>query len=135
MTEVSPLSFSDLQDIAVRAAATPPCADCAPLLRPGWEALSTSADVDRLQRVGSLRPPDDGTADEPTLTEHHPAGTSYWSPDAPIAPRFFPANRCDVWVCSRCSRAFLRYTEYGGYYHEERIRPLRPEVLVDAAAG
>ena len=67
--------------------------------------------------------------DEPTLDEHHPAGTHFWSPDAPIAPAFHPANRCDVWQCSACGRAFLRYTEYGGYYQDERVRRLDPALI------
>jgi hypothetical protein len=75
-------------------------------------------------QVGTLR---DENADEATLDEYHPDGTHGWSPDAPIALGYFPYNRCDVWQCVDCGRAYLRYTEYGGYYHDERIR------LVDAA--
>ena len=63
------------------------------------------------------------------MTEYHPDGTRYWSANAPIAVDFFPYNRCEVWACKRCSRAFLRYTEYGGYYIEPRIRLLNPALL------
>jgi hypothetical protein len=31
-----------------------------------------------------------------------------------------------------CARPLLRYTEYGGYYVEERIRDLDARLLVDA---
>ena len=88
-----------------------------------------SFDRKALRKVGTLRIPGDN---EPTLLEHHPAGTNGWSPDAPIAPIFFPYNRCDVWQCANCARLFLRYTEYGGYYEEERIRPLDPQLVIDA---
>jgi hypothetical protein len=62
--------------------------------------------------------------DDPTVEEYHPAGTDAWSPEAPIAPAFHPFNKSDVWRCATCHRVFLRYTEYGGYYHEERIREI-----------
>jgi hypothetical protein len=87
--------------------------------------------VDRatLERVGTLRDP---AIEEPTVAEYHPDGTNAWSPDAPIAPAWFPYNRCDVWRCAACARAFLRYTEYGGYYAEERVRELDARLIVDA---
>jgi len=99
----------------------PGCATCAAIKAPGWEALPGGFDASVLRKIGTLRPPG---VDEPTLEEFHPAGTRSWSPDAPIAPAFFPYNRCDAWECRSCRRPFLRYTEYGGYYVEERIREL-----------
>jgi hypothetical protein len=87
----------------------------------GWESLSGASDASHLQPVGTLR---DEALDEPTLDEHHPHGTHLWSPDAPIAPRWHPYNLCTVWQCPTCARAFLRYTEHGGYYVDERIRLL-----------
>ena len=104
-----------------------PCVACAAVRAPGWEALPSSLDRAALRKVGTLRRAE---VEDPTLEEHHPGGTHAWSPDAPIAPAFFPYNRCEVWQCARCARAFLRYTEYGGYYVEERIRELRPELVV-----
>ena len=35
-------------------------------------------------------------------------------------------------VTADSRRAFLRYTEYGGYYVEERVRPLQAALVVDA---
>jgi hypothetical protein len=102
------------------------CPRCAALRCPGWEAFSATADESSLRRIGSLRPPGD---QEPTLDEYHPQGTSYWSPEAPIAPAFHPYNRCELWSCVGCGRPFLRYTEYGGYYVEPRIRELRSELI------
>jgi len=123
------LDFAQLQQIA-NAHARAACPGCAALVCPGWETLSATFDRGNLRRLGTLRDP---AIDDPTLQEFHPAGTTHWSPDAPIAPAFFPYNRCEAWACVRCSRPFLRYTEYGGYYEEERIRELDPRLLVDAA--
>jgi len=107
------------------------CPRCAALRAPGWEALPGGFERAALRQVGTLRQPG---LDDPTLEEYHPQGTRGWSPDAPIAPRYFPYNRCDVWQCVQCGRPFLRYTEYGGYYVEERIRELHAALVVDATA-
>jgi hypothetical protein len=127
MTEPLPLlDLATLRALAEAAAAQAACAPCAALRCAGWEALPPGDDLPRLQAVGSLQDPAD---EDPTLDEHHPAGTHYWSPEAPIAPRHFPYNRCGVWQCRDCGLAFLRYTEYGGYYQEARIRALDPARL------
>ncbi|MEY2894007.1 MAG: hypothetical protein RJA98_3915, partial [Pseudomonadota bacterium] len=85
--------------------------------------LSSTFDRATLRRVATLVQPGDGSdSEEPTLSEYHPNGTHSWSPDAPIAAAWFPTNRCEVWGCVDCGRAYLRYTEYGGYYEEERVR-------------
>lgn len=110
--------------------AHPPCTRCAALKAPGWEALSATFEQSSLRKVATLRRPD---VEDPTLAEYHPAGTNAWSPDAPIAPAFFPYNRCDVWQCVQCGRPFLRYTEYGGYYIEERIREVVTRRVTDAS--
>ena len=125
----APLSIAQLRELA--RAARPPgsCLACQALVCPGWEAIPGSLARDALERVGTLRDP---AIDDPTVAEYHPAGTHAWSPDAPIAPAWFPTNRCDAWRCRSCARAFLRYTEYGGYYTEERIRELDDRLVVDA---
>lgn len=122
------LERDDILRLARQSAAAEPCDRCAAVARPGWEALPGGFDASVLERVGTLRPPG---ADEPTVEEFHPHGTHAWSPDAPIALGWFPYNRCDVWQCTACARAYLRYTEYGGYYQEERIRPLSLGLIVD----
>jgi len=106
-----------------------PCAVCSELVCPGWESLPGGFERSRLRRIGTLRRAGD---EEATLTEHHPTGTNAWSTDAPIAPAFFPYNRCDVWQCTACTRPFLRYTEYGGYYEDERIRVLNADLIHDS---
>lgn len=116
---------------ALAAAAGPRCPACERLAAIGWESLSQPPDAAHLRPVGTLR------ADlfvEPTLAEYHPNGTRYWSPDAPVAPAWFPYNRCEVAQCLRCRQVFLRYTEYGGYYQESRIRALDPARIVDVPA-
>jgi hypothetical protein len=130
MADTPPLlGFQQLQQIA-SAFSGMPCPACTALVCPGWETLSATFERLNLRRVGTLR---DAAVDDPTLQEFHPGGTTTWAADAPIAPAFFPYNRCDVWECVRCRRPFLRYTEYGGYYEEERIRQLDGGLLVNAA--
>ena len=130
-TEPPHLGAADLVRIAAQAAAAPACAACAPLAGPGWESLPASSAIDGMRRVGTLR--QDGV-EEPTYREYHPRGSHAWSADAPIAPAFFPYNRCDLWQCVACARPFLRYTEFGGYYEDERIRALRAELVDDTPA-
>jgi hypothetical protein len=80
----------------------------------------------QMNPLGTLRDPD---LYEPTFEQHHPKGTNYDSVDAPIAVHHFPYNRCDVFSCDTCRRALLRYTEYGGYYVDQRVRWARAECL------
>jgi hypothetical protein len=123
------LTAADLRRLAHREPPVGACPHCQHLVCPGWESLHSTFDRASLRRVGTLKPPGD---DEPTLAEHHPAGTHSWSADAPIAPAFFPYNRCEVWLCVGCARPFLRYTEYGGYYQDERIREIQADLIDDA---
>ncbi len=106
------------------------CGVCAPLQCAGWDSMPGSFDASALVRVGTLRRDE---VEEPTLAEHHPLGTHSWSVNAPIAPAFFPYNRCDVWACKACARPFLRYTEYGGYYEDQRIRQVSAALIDDAS--
>lgn len=102
----------------------------------GWESVSDDRwPVRAMQKLGSLRATsdtDDAPAAEPSYAEFHPQGTRYESPDAPIAPRFFPYNRCDVFACGQCQRVLLKYTEFGGYYVDHRVRVLNPDRVTDA---
>ncbi|MDM0070656.1 hypothetical protein [Variovorax sp. J31P207] len=121
----SQLIEEQLRVLAAAAEGHPRCAECAVLWRPGWESVSGATQVGHLMLVGSLRTED--AADH--LEEYHPQGTHLWSPQAPIALGWHPYNQCSVWSCTACKSAFLRYTEYGGYYQEERLRPLLAELL------
>ena len=121
------LGAAALAALAQQAHAAPPCTDCGPLNCPGWESLPGSVDASVLQPLGTLRDPE---VADPSLEEFHPRGTHTWSADAPIAPAFHPYNQCGVWACRACRRVYLRYTEYGGYYHDERIRQVNPALVV-----
>ncbi|WP_322104459.1 hypothetical protein [Paraburkholderia sp. J41] len=105
----------------------PECA-CTKASLEGWQSQPLSLDETRLVTVGTLRNADDP---EPAYSEYLPEGTTYWSPEAPVAPRFFPYNRCDVWQCTACNRLYLRYTEGGGYFVDRRIRALHSRLIAD----
>ncbi len=111
-----------LRTLAAQAQA--PCANCASLAGDGWQSVPSSFVRDALEPLGRLPAPDsaDGTGYDATLHEHHPHGSDYWSPQAPIALGWFPYNRSSAWRCTHCAGVLLRTTEYGGYYEEERIR-------------
>lgn len=123
------LNTDALSALARQSRDRPACVACAAHDYAAWESVHAWFDAERLQLVGTLRQESDG---EPTFAEHHPHATHGSSPNAPIAPAFFPYNRCDVWQCTVCRHAFLRYTEYGGYYQDPRIRSLNPGLIDDA---
>ncbi len=111
------------------AQATPRACDCALRRIAPWDSVPDGDwPAGQMIAVATLR---DADLDEPTLLEFHPDGTRYESPDAPVALRFFPYNRCDVWHCGRCDQHWLRYTEFGGYYVDHRVRRLNPAQVVD----
>jgi hypothetical protein len=94
-----------------------------------WTRVPATFPEAQMRTIGTLV---DDPYLEPTYAEHHPHGSHYWSPEAPIALRHYPANRCSVQQCGVCGRCCLRYVEAGGYYVEPRIRALDPALLVDA---
>ena len=127
MTTEQAMSADDLIGLADSAGDRAGCPRCAALVCKGWESVPGGYDRANLKRVGSLRDPND---EDPTVAEYHPDRTHGWSADAPIALGWFPYNRCDVWQCVGCGRPFLRYTEFGGYYNDERVRELQPRLIV-----
>lgn len=122
----TPLNAKQLLSLAQTVQTHEGCTTCAPLICPGWESVPSVFNSDSLKLVGTLR--QDGA--EETWDEFHPKGTQIWSADAPIAINFHPYNKCNIYQCKNCTRLFLRYTEYGGYYVDERIRELRAELIV-----
>ena len=95
---------------------------------PGWESFTEERwPKDLMRGLGTLR---DADSYEPTTDEFHADGTRYESPTAPIAVSFFPYNRCDVYGCTQCHRALLRYTEFGGYYVDHRVREVQSALVV-----
>ncbi len=114
---------------ALSPAATARACSCALGACPGWESLAEYRwEAGQMTAVATLRDP---ALEEATLEENHPQGTRYDSADAPVAIKFFPYNRSDVWHCSRCDRHLLRYTEFGGYNVDPRVRALDPAKIID----
>jgi hypothetical protein len=120
------LNTNQLLEIALSPPTKPACDTCAPLSCKGWESIPSGFNSESLIPIGTLRI--EGTQE--CWDEHHPNGTNQWSSDAPISPKHYPYNRSDVCECKSCKKRFLRYTEYGGYYFDERIRELNPKLIV-----
>jgi hypothetical protein len=117
--------------------ASPQKCQCALGSCAGWESVTQERWPDsQMTAVGSLRAEhaegESALDSEPTFEEFHPQGTRYESTLAPFAPQFFPCNRSDVFSCNRCQRVLLKYTEFGGYYVDHRVRALNGELVVDA---
>jgi hypothetical protein len=129
-------SPSAMDETALRAAlGTPKNQACNCAVGPclAWESLGEGRwPAAHMAKLGTLR---DADIYEPTFEEFHPQGTRYDSVDAPVAVRFFPYNRCDVFSCRQCSRSLMRYTEFGGYYVDHRVRELRVQLLTDPSAA
>jgi hypothetical protein len=126
----TPLTYAQLLHVARRSSVvTQPCA-CLAKSFAGWEGLPVSIKENQLREIGSLIAAEE---EDLTLDEYHPDGTSYWSEKAPLAPQFFPYNRCKVCECVDCGRVYLRYAEAGAYHIEQRIRSLDPALMVDVA--
>ena len=91
-----------------RLAHTPP-SQCQCALRAclGWDSVSNERWPEQHMRgAGTLRQPLPEGQTEASFEEHHPQGTRYDSPQAPIALDFFPFNRCDVYTCTRCGSRY-----------------------------
>ena len=136
MTTKPPRLDAQALNALSKAASTQKC-QCALGPCAGWESMTEDRwPAPHMTAVGSLRAAQDDSdvalGSEPTFEEFHPEGTRYESPLAPIAPAFFPYNRCDVFACNRCQRVLLRYTEFGGYYVDHRVRALNGDLVVDA---
>ena len=125
------IAFATLMRLAQASAAVSVPCSCNKVSLAAWSALPMTLNLDRFEEIGVLF---DDPYDEPTFAEYHPAGTRYESDDAPIAPGYYPYNRCAVARCLDCERHYLRYNEAGGYFTELRMRALRPELVVDTTA-
>ena len=116
-------SAAELRKLLSQAVPAHPCS-CTVGTCAGWASLTEERwPAKQMQAVASLHDPE---VYEPTFEELHPLGTRYDSPNAPVAVQHFPYNRCDIWQCNRCQRHLLRYTEFGGYYVDHRVRELSP---------
>lgn len=119
-------TFLDLAR-AAQLRAPEPCS-CTRTPLDGWQSQPLSLDETQLEEIGTLLPEDNP---EPTYSEYLPDKTTYWAENAPIAPRYFPYNRCGVWQCTTCRRLYLRYVEGGGYFVDRRIRAVKAELIED----
>jgi hypothetical protein len=122
------LDFDTLMRLARQSAGVGRDCGCMIATYHGWTRIPADFPQAQMRTIGTLL---DDPHTEPTYAEYHPDGTGYWSPDAPIAIRFYPYNRCTVLQCEVCGRACLSYVEGGGYYVEPRIRTLDPALVVD----
>jgi hypothetical protein len=123
------LDASSLVELARRAeAGALPACSCTRTPLDGWTTLPLSLGDEQLREVATLMAE---SYDEPSFSEYLPGGVRYTSPEAPIAPLYFPYNRCGVWECVKCGRAYLRYMEGGGYFVDRRIRALKSALVVD----
>ena len=101
------------------------CPECVSLNCVGWESIPGGFITNSLECIGTLRSDDVPECWE----EDHPKGTNIWSKDAPISISFHPYNKSDVFACKHCGSKYLRYTECGGYYVDERIRELNADLI------
>lgn len=120
------LTAKDLKTTTQSIALGAKCNNCAPLRCGGWETVPSSFNQTELELVGTLK-----SGNEELWDEYHPKRTQIWSVDAPIAPHFHPYNKCDVYICKTCSTSYLKYTEFGGYYVDQRIREVNPDLITD----
>lgn len=123
------LNFTALKELALESDGVASSCTCTKQSLVEWTSLPVSFPEPQLERIGTLI---QGDADQATFAEYHPDGSSFWSAQAPIAPLHYPYNRCDMWKCRTCGRVYLRYTEGGGYFVDQRIRQLTAPLLVDA---
>ena len=133
MTEEIPLiqTTEQLRELASRGQSSEGC-DCHLIQFQGWDSITDMRwPAAQMQQIADLREPG---VDEPTFEEFHPHRTRYESPEAPIALAYFPVNRSTVWRCGKCGIQVMRYTEFGGYYVDQRVRVLNPALVVDAPA-
>jgi len=125
--------FIDTQALlALAASSSSVTSDCDCLARDlkGWASWPVGYREEAFTEIGTLaRYP----SEEATIDEYHPGGTTYWSPNAPIAPRYYPYNQCTVWRCHSCERVYIRHNDDGAYHVERRIRQLQEALVIDAA--
>lgn len=125
----TPLNAEALQTLSIAAPAQCACAlkNCL-----GWDSVSNDRwPAEQMKAKGTLKEALSEGQMEATFEEFHPDGTRYDSPLAPIALKYFPYNRCDVFACTKCGCGVLKYTEYGGYYVDHRVRLIDRNIVVN----
>ena len=102
------------------------CDCCSGFECASWETRPASFVAKNYEIVGTCQ--FDGS--ENIWDEHHPEQTTIWSNNAPIALQYYPYNRADVLRCTHCQKVYLTYTEFGGYYVDQRIRLVNRDLIV-----
>lgn len=120
------LTRNQLLEIAAASMSNQDCPECSTLSCAGWVSVPGYFNLRKLRVLGTLK----HESAEESWEEFHPDGTNLWSENAPISVQHHPYNRSDVRECMHCKRKFLHYTEYGGYYLDERIRELNSSLIV-----
>lgn len=121
-----------VQTLTIAASQAAQECQCALKICKGWESVPDARwPSEQMEVLGTLRKELPEGQMEMTFEEFHPEGTRYDSPDAPIAVDYFPYNRCDVFKCTTCQCAVLKYTEYDGYYVDHRVRLVDADKVVD----
>lgn len=128
MSNENKLQLTDLMMLAETSQAVTQACTCAIDTHHGWARIPPEFPTSQMRVAGTLV---DDPYLEATFVEYHPQRTDYWSPDAPIALRHYPYNRCSVLQCQVCGRCCLNYVEAGGYYVEPRLRAVLPALIVD----
>lgn len=123
---IKKLNRDQLLEIAQSPKAAEACPECSSLFCTGWVSVPGYFDLGKLEVLGTLKI----EGSEECWEEYHPDGTNLWSEEAPIEIQHHPYHRSDVRECNCCKRTFLHYTEYGGYYLDERIRELNAKYIV-----
>lgn len=123
---IKKLNRNQLLQIAASSNISETCPECSSLSCPGWVSVPGYFDLSKMKVLGTLV---DENAPE-CWDEYHPQGTHLWSENAPISIQHHPYNRSDVRECMGCKRKFLHYTEYGGYYLDQRIRELNIKLII-----
>lgn len=123
------IDVETLKNLAQRALSTAHSCHCQRRDLEGWADWPVSFHEHDFAQVGTLAR---YAPEESIIKEFHPAGTSYWSSNAPIAPRFYPYNQSTVWQCRSCERVYLRHNDDGAYHVAPRIRLVSPTLIMDA---
>ena len=132
MSDVPPCPIDSSQLLALAIKPLGPCS-CSLKICKAWESVSDDRwPAKQLKLQGTLRRELADGESELSFKEFHPKGTRYDSPEAPIALNYFPYNRADVYSCQQCGCAVLKYTEYGGYYIDQRVRLVDAALITDA---
>jgi hypothetical protein len=88
----------------------------------GWQSLSPDFERE-LQPFANIR-----ETNVSKLNNEFPSEKGYWSPESPIAAKYYPYNGCQVFRYLSCF--FLVYIEFGGHVPEKRCRLLQRKLII-----